>query len=79
VFSDKIQEIVQHVPITNLLTETDGPVSYYGPFKDKLTTPAFIPQVVEAIAKIKSIKEEDVAEQILKNFSSFFGIKKTVS
>jgi TatD DNase family protein len=76
VFSNKIQEIVQHVPITNLLTETDGPVSYYGPFKDKLTTPAFIPKVVEAIAKIKNMKEEDVAEQILKNFSSFFGIKK---
>jgi TatD DNase family protein len=79
VFSNRTQEVVRHVPIGNLLTETDGPVSYYGPFKDKLTTPAFIPQVVEAIAETKGMKEDEVAEQILKNFSSFCGIEKTLS
>jgi len=75
-FSSQTQDVVRRVPTTNLLTETDGPVSYYGQFKDKLTTPAFIPQVVKAIADIKRMKENDVAEQILKNFINFFGIKK---
>ena len=75
VFSSQTQDVVRHIPITNLLTETDGPVSYYGPFKDKLTTPAFVPQVVKAVAEIKGMVENDVAEQVLKNFVNFFGIK----
>ena len=75
VFSDRTREIIKQVPIANLLTETDGPVSYYGPFEGKLTTPAFIPPVVKAMAEIKNMKEEEVAEQILKNFASFFRIE----
>lgn len=76
VFSTRIQEVVQLVPSENLLTETDGPVSYYGqPFKEKLTTPAFIPDVLKAIAQIKGLKEGDVAEQILRNFINLFKIR----
>ncbi len=76
VFSTRIQEIVQLVPLENLLTETDGPVRYYGqPFKDKLTTPAFLPQVIKAISEIKRKKEEDVAGQVLNNFTNLFKIK----
>jgi len=76
VFSSRTQDVVRRVPITNLLTETDGPVAYSEPFKDKLTTPAFVPQVVKAVAEIKGMEEEDVAEQVLKNFVNFFGIEK---
>jgi len=76
VFSSRTQDVVRRVPITNLLTETDGPVSYSGPFKDKLTTPAFVPLVVKAVAEIKEMKENNVAEQVLKNFTNFFGIEK---
>jgi TatD DNase family protein len=76
VFSDRTKEIVKQIPIANLLTETDGPVSYYGPFEGKLTTPAFIPLVVKAVAEIKNMREEEVAEQILKNFVSFFRIEE---
>lgn len=75
VFSDRTREIIKQVPITNLLTETDGPVPYYGPFEGKLTTPAFVPQVVKAIAEIKDMKEEEVAEQIVRNFAGLFGIE----
>jgi len=74
VFSSRIQDVVKRVPLTNLLTETDGPVQYYAhPFKDKLTTPSFIPQVIKAVAEIKGMKEEEVANQTIKNFVNFFG------
>ncbi len=76
VFSDRTKEVIRQVPITNLLTETDGPVPYYGPFEGKLTTPAFVPQVVKAFAEMKNLKEEEVAEQILKNFTDLFGKEK---
>ncbi|MEM3442547.1 MAG: TatD family hydrolase [Candidatus Bathyarchaeia archaeon] len=76
VYSNGIQEVVRRIPLTNLLTETDGPVRFFRqPFNGKRTTPAFIPAVVEAIAKIKNMSVEAVAEQIAKNFTEFFGVK----
>jgi len=74
-FSTRIQEVVRLVPLENLLTETDGPFHFYGPFKDRFTTPAFIPEVVKAIAEIREIKENDVAVQILQNFENLFKMK----
>jgi len=74
VFSNRIREIIEKTPITSLLTETDGPVRYWGPFRDKTTTPAFIPQVVQAIAETKKMSEAEAAEQILKNFADFFRV-----
>jgi len=71
VFSTRIQEIVRLVPLERLLTETDGPVRYYGPFKDKLTTPAFIPEVIKAIGEIKGVKQSEAAEQVHRNFVNF--------
>jgi Tat protein secretion system quality control protein TatD with DNase activity len=59
-----------------LLTETDGPVRFFKqPFAGKKTTPAFIPTVVKAIAEIKKVDATVVAEQIMKNFEGFFGVK----
>jgi TatD DNase family protein len=75
-FSDHVQEIVRQIPLTNLLTETDGPVRFLKPpFKGEMTTPAAIPLVVEAIAKIRKTDHEKVAEQILENFETFFDLK----
>jgi TatD DNase family protein len=75
-YSNGIRDVVRRTPLTNLLTETDGPVRFYkSPFKGKRTTPAFVPIVVEAIAEVKSMDVEDVAAQIIKNFEEFFGVK----
>jgi len=75
VFSDRIREVVQAVSLERLLTETDGPVQYYGFFKDKPTTPAFIPEVVKAMSQIKGVDESQVAEQILLNFQKIFDVR----
>lgn len=74
-YSDKIQEIVKQVPLEHLLTETDGPVRYYGPLENTPTTPALIPQTVKAISQVKRVDEFYVADRILSNFSKFFGIQ----
>lgn len=77
-YSPNIQEVVRRIPLTNLLTETDGPVIFFKPpFKGKITTPAFIPLVVDAIAKIKGKEKAEVAEQIFQNFITFFEIEQT--
>jgi TatD DNase family protein len=75
-YSNGIRQVVKNVPLTNLLTETDGPVTYYKPpFNGKLTSPTFIPTVVEAVAEVKNMTVVDVADQIAKNFEGFFNIK----
>jgi TatD DNase family protein len=75
-YSNGIREIVKRTPLTNLLTETDGPVRYFKqPFNGGITTPAFIPTVVRAIAEVKNLEVSFTAEQIIKNFENFFKIK----
>lgn len=75
-YSNGIREVVRRTPLTNLLTETDGPVRYWkSPFNGKKTTPAFIPKVVEAVAEVKGVKVEEAAAQIVKNFEVFFRVK----
>jgi len=76
VYSEGIREVVRKVPITNQLTETDGPVRFYKrPFKGRRTTPAFIPLVVKAIADIKDTDVETVAEKLAANFEQLFMLK----
>lgn len=74
IYSSRIQEIIKQTPLTNLLTETDGPVHFWGPFKGKMTTPSFLPLVVKAVAQLKKRKEIEVANQILQNFRDLFKI-----
>jgi len=75
-YSNGIREVVKRIPLTNLLTETDGPVRFFKyPFNGKRTTPAFVPTVVKAIADIKKVDFASAAEQIAKNFEEFFGVK----
>jgi len=77
VYSRHIQEIIKQTPLMNLLTETDGPVRFLGPFKNEMTSPSFIPLVVDAISQLKKMNKTDVANQIIQNFADFFGITPT--
>jgi len=76
VFSNGIRDVVKKVPLENLLTETDGPVRFFRPpFQGKRTTSAFIPTIVKAIAEVRKMDPESVAEHVRENFEGFFGIK----
>jgi len=75
-YSSGIREVIEKVSLTNLLTETDGPVKYWkSPYNGQLTKPSFVRNVVEAVAEIKKMPAETVAEQIVENFEVFFNIK----
>jgi len=75
VFSLGIREVIKRIPLTNLITETDGPVRFRGPFKGILTASTFIPIVVDAITKLKGKEKSEVADQIFQNFVDFFGVE----
>jgi len=75
-YSKDIREIIEKVPLTHFLTETDGPVTYWKrPYNGQLTTPSLIRNVVEAVAEIKEMQVYDVAQQIAENFEVFFNIR----
>jgi len=75
-YSAGIREVIAQVPLTNLLTETDGPVKYFKPpFKGQMTKPSYIRNVVEAVAEIKKMPLDEVTNQIATNFESFFNVK----
>jgi TatD DNase family protein len=74
-FSKRIREIIAKVPLECLLTETDGPVRYRGPFLESETTPRFIRIVVEEAARILRTEPETLADQILNNFYRFFEVR----
>jgi len=77
-YSKGIRDVVENTPLTHLLTETDGPVAYWKqPFNGQLTKPSFIQNVVAAIAELKKMQIEEVAQQIASNFEVFFGVKLT--
>ena len=75
-YSNGIREVISQVHLTNFLTETDGPVTYWKkPFNGQLTKPSYIRNVIEAVAEIKKIQVEEVAAQVAQNFEFFFNIK----
>ena len=75
-YSKGMREIVERVPLTHFLTETDGPVTYWKrPYNGQLTKPSFIRNVVEAVAEIKNMPVDNVAQQIAENFEVFFNVK----
>jgi len=78
VYSAGIREVVANTPLTNLMTETDGPVLFRkAPFNGQMTKPSFIREVVNAIADVKAVTAEAVSEQVIRNFEAFFNIKLT--
>lgn len=70
-YSKRVAEVARQADLSIILTETDGPVSYYGPFKDKPTRPSFVIPVVEKLSEIKNKSVEETREIIWNNFHSF--------
>lgn len=73
-YSRRISEIAQQADLKLILTETDGPVTYGGPYKSRTTKPSFVIDVVRKLAEIRSIELVETRETILSNFMNFLGM-----
>ncbi len=67
-YSRRLSEIAREADLGIILSETDGPVSYYGPFKGRHTQPSFVADVVRKLAEIKSVSADVARETIYRNF-----------
>ena len=68
------QKLVKQLPLERLLVETDSPV--LGPDPKKRNEPANALQVISAIAEIKGLKKEKVAEIVYENTRRIYRLQR---
>ena len=61
----KIKEVVQMAPMERILLETDSPYLAPVPYRGKRNSSLYLPYVVQEIAELKGISEEEVIETCL--------------
>lgn len=67
-YSRAISQVAANVALDMILSETDGPVKYHGPFEGRLTQPSFVIEVVQKLAEIKGLHIDAVREAVWSNF-----------
>ena len=67
-----VHDAVRAVPLDRLMVETDAPYLTPAPYRGKQNEPAFTRFVVEAVASLKQVPVERVAEQTYQNAQRMF-------
>ena len=69
----KVWESIQRIPATAILSETDCPYLTPVPFRGEFPNePKHIPIIVEKLAQLKEISQEEMQMQILDNAKKLF-------
>ena len=74
-----LREVARWVPLDRLLIETDSPYLAPVPYRGKLNTPAYVPYVAQAIAQLREVPTEAIAEQTTQNFQTLFKLNNISS
>ena len=69
-----LKEVVEYVPLSQMLTETDCPYLAPVPFRGKRNRSAYISYVIEMIASIKGISAEEVERVTSENAKRMYHI-----
>ncbi|MEE2025703.1 TatD family hydrolase [Alkalimonas mucilaginosa] len=69
----ELREVVKKLPLDALLIETDSPYLAPVPHRGKTNQPAYVADVAAAIAELKGISIEQLAQQTTANFYRLFG------
>lgn len=73
-FAKPYEELVKYAPLDMMHGETDCPYVAPVPHRGKRCEPWMVQEVYKTIAQMKSLSEEDVREQLLKNTKKLYGI-----
>ncbi len=71
--ADDIREAVKYASIERILVETDAPWLAPVPHRGKRNEPSYVALTAQAVAQIKNISVEEVAEKTTENFFNLFG------
>lgn len=72
-YRERDRQLVQSVPLDNLLLESDGPWAYGGEFAGQPTTSALVARVAEAVAQLKGVPVAEVQAVTTANAYRLFG------
>ena len=73
-FTRDYDEVIKYLPLDRIMSETDCPYVSPLPYRGKRNEPAYVVEVVKAIARIKGREEDFVARQIIDNANRFFSL-----
>ena len=68
----QLREVVKALPLDRVLIETDAPWLTPVPHRGKPNEPRYVKEVAQAVAEIKQVSFEEVAEVTTKNFFKLF-------
>ncbi|ADQ03808.1 hydrolase, TatD family [Caldicellulosiruptor owensensis OL] len=71
----KLIEVVKEYPLELLMLETDSPYLTPHPYRGKRNDSTYLKYVIQKIAQIKDVSEDEVIEKTTQNAKNFFGIK----
>ena len=66
---------MRHVPLDRLMIETDAPYMAPEPYRGRRNSSLYVYRMAEAIAEIKGLPFEAVAEATTSNACCLFGIR----
>jgi TatD DNase family protein len=70
--SDELRAVIKDVPLERLLVETDAPFLAPMPHRGKRNEPAFVAHTAAALATLKGVSAEEIADRTTQNFFSLF-------
>ncbi len=70
----RLPEIVQSIPLSRLLLETDCPYLTPHPYRGRRNEPAFVALVAQKVAEIRKISLEEVEQVTSDNVERLFGL-----
>jgi TatD DNase family protein len=68
----KLKEAVEYLPMDRIVLETDSPYLAPVPFRGKRNSSLNIPYVIETLAQIKGISQEEVRRYAWENAHSLY-------
>ncbi|MDO7906786.1 TatD family hydrolase [Paenibacillus sp. JX-17] len=75
-YEEEIQELARQYPEHQVMSETDGPWPFEGPFTGRLTDPAMTADVAAAYAHLKGWTEAEARQLLYTNAMNFYRIGK---
>jgi TatD DNase family protein len=76
--AEDLREVARFVPLDRLLIETDSPYLAPVPFRGKTNQPAYVAHVGAAVAALRGISSEALANATSANFERLFNVEPEV-
>ncbi|HEX7056918.1 MAG TPA: TatD family hydrolase, partial [Bacilli bacterium] len=71
-YEPEIQNLVRQYPLDLLMTETDGPWPFEGPFAGQMTNSVMVKSVAAKIAELKGVALKDAQAALYENAARFY-------